>query len=67
MSKQVGLDLENLYADLTNMAFVKEPEGWMGFQQAWMPGMAYPKKKVSSVSKDQFVGSTSVESGVQSS
>lgn len=45
MSKQVGLDLENLYAYLTNMAFVKEPEGWMGFQQAWMPGMAYQKKK----------------------
>ena len=39
------LDLGSLYGNLTNMAFVIDPEGWMAFQQAQMPGMAYQKKK----------------------
>lgn len=58
-------DLESLYGDLTNMAFVMEHEEWMGFQQGQMPGTVYQTK--CHPWEDQFVGSTSVDNGLWSS
>lgn len=38
----MDLDLESFLGDLImNMAFVMNTEGWMGFQQAEVPGRAF--------------------------